>query len=106
MQKSYHFIKMWRQMWRRNVKPIDVDNAKNNENSKKQAPLNFLMAIRGFTPKYALTLQAETKPNRLPTLAAIRSMASKYTRFQANKSPYAFILCIVDNDDNVENDEN
>ena len=64
------------------------------------------MAIRDAPYFYVVTLQPETKPNRLPTLAAIRSMASKYTRFQANKSPYAFILRIVDNDDNVENDEN
>ena len=54
---------------------------------KIQAPLNLLMGIRGFTLKKALTLPPQTKPNRLPTLVAIRSMASKYTRFQANKSP-------------------
>ncbi len=42
----------------------------------------------------------------MPKLVAIMSMASKYTRFQANKSPYAVIDFFVDNADNDENADN
>ncbi len=44
-------------------------------------------AIRHSTPIHILTLPLETKPRRLPKLAVIMSMASKYARFQTNKSP-------------------
>ncbi len=42
----------------------------------------------------------------MPKLVVIESMASKYTRFQANKSPHAVIDFIADNADNDENDDN
>ncbi|MDE6479237.1 MAG: hypothetical protein K2L45_03130, partial [Muribaculaceae bacterium] len=52
---------------------------------------NLFIKIRGFPLKITLTLHPETNPSRLPTLVAITSMASKYTDFQANKSPYSIV---------------
>ena len=63
-----------------------------------QLPLNPLPnsklfpKIRHSSPNSALTLQTENKSGWLPLLVAIRSMAGKYTGFQANKSSFDHLI--------------